>query len=64
MSGGSPIDNLVDAVVDPVKDAGSWIDDKVNEEIPGGWYTVAAATGAYFAPEYFYNNDIRNEMTF
>ena len=42
MSGGSPIDNLVDAVVDPVKDAGSWIDDKVNEEIPGGWITVAA----------------------
>ena len=51
MSGGGFIDNIVDAVVDPVKDAGSWIDDKVNEEIPGGWYTVAAATGAYYAPE-------------
>lgn len=46
MSGGGFIDNVVDAVVDPVKDAGSWIDDKVNEEIPGGWYTVAAVTGA------------------
>lgn len=51
MSGGGFIDNVVDAVVDPVKDAGSWIDDKVNEEIPGGWYTVAAATGMYYAPE-------------
>jgi hypothetical protein len=51
MSGGSPIDNIVDAVTDPLKDAGSWIDDKVNEEIPGGWYTVAAATGMYYAPE-------------
>jgi hypothetical protein len=49
--GGGFIDNIVDAVVDPIKDAGSWIDDKVNEEIPGGWYTVAAATGAYYAPE-------------
>jgi hypothetical protein len=51
MSGGGFIDNIVDTVVDPVKDAGSWIDDKVNEEIPGGWYTVAAVTGAYYAPE-------------
>ncbi len=51
MSGGGVIDNIVDTVTDPIKDAGSWIDDKVNEEIPGGWYTVAAATGAYFAPE-------------
>jgi hypothetical protein len=51
MSGGGFIDNIVDTVTDPLKDAGSWIDDKVNEEIPGGWYTVAAATGAYFAPE-------------
>jgi len=49
--GGGFIDNIVDTVTDPIKDAGSWIDDKVNEEIPGGWYTVAAATGAYFAPE-------------
>jgi hypothetical protein len=48
MSGGGFIDNIVDTVVDPVKDAGSWIDDKVNEEIPGGWYTVAAVTGATY----------------
>lgn len=33
-------------VIESVGDAGSWIDDKVNEEIPGGWYTVAAVTGA------------------
>jgi hypothetical protein len=51
MSGGGFIDNVVDTVTDPLKDAGSWIDDKVNEEIPGGWYTVAAATGMYYAPE-------------
>jgi hypothetical protein len=51
MSGGGFIDNIVDTVTDPVKDAGSWIDDKVNEEIPGGWYTVAAVTGAYYGPE-------------
>ena len=52
MSGGSPVDNFVDAIVDPVKDAGSWIDDKINEEIPGGWITVAAlAGGAYLGAE-------------
>lgn len=52
MSGGSPIDNLVDAVTDPLKDAGSWIDDKVNEEIPAGWLGVAAlAGGAYLGAE-------------
>jgi hypothetical protein len=51
MSGGGFIDNVVDTVTDPLKDAGSWIDDKVNEEIPGGWYTVAAVTGAYYGPE-------------
>jgi len=49
--GGGFIDDVVDSVVDPIKDAGSWVDDKVNEEIPGGWYTVAAATGMYYAPE-------------
>lgn len=52
MSGGSPIDNLVDAVVDPVKDAGSWIDDKVREEVPAGWLGVAALVGgAYLGAE-------------
>jgi hypothetical protein len=52
MSGGGFIDNVVDAVVDPVKDAGSWIDDKVNEEVPMGWLGVAAiAGGAYLGAE-------------
>jgi hypothetical protein len=45
------VDDAVDWVDETVQDAGQWIDDKVNEEIPGGWYTVAAATGAYYAPE-------------
>lgn len=40
------VGDVVGDVVDVVKDAGSWVDDKVNEEIPGGWYTVAAVTGA------------------
>jgi hypothetical protein len=48
MSGGGFIDDIVDTVADPLKDAGSWIDDKVNQEIPGGWYTVAAITGATY----------------
>jgi hypothetical protein len=46
------VGDIVGGAVEAVGDAGSWIDDKVNEEIPGGWYTVAAVTGgAYFAPE-------------
>lgn len=40
------VGDVVSDAVDVVKDAGSWVDDKVNEEIPGGWYTVAAVTGA------------------
>jgi hypothetical protein len=40
------VGDVVSGAVDVVKDAGSWVDDKVNEEIPGGWYTVAAVTGA------------------
>lgn len=48
--GGAVLDAGQD-VIDVVDDAGHWIDDKVNEEIPGGWATVAAATGVYFAPE-------------
>jgi len=43
----SGVGDLVGGAVDIVKDAGSWIDDKVNEEIPGGWVTVAAAATGY-----------------
>ena len=32
-------------------EVGHAVDDLVNDVVPGGWYTVAAATGAYFAPE-------------
>jgi hypothetical protein len=42
---------IEDEIIEPTKELGSSIDDFVNEEIPGGWYTVAAVTGAYFAPE-------------
>jgi hypothetical protein len=42
---------IEDEIIEPAKEFGSSVDDFVNEEIPGGWYTVAAATGAYFAPE-------------
>jgi hypothetical protein len=31
-----------DEIIDPISDAGSDIDDFINEEIPGGWGTVAA----------------------
>jgi hypothetical protein len=50
--GGGIVDDFVDTFTDPIKDAGSWIDDKINEEIPGGWITVAAlAGGAYYGAE-------------
>lgn len=39
-------DFIQDEIIDPIKDVGSDIDDFVNEEIPGGWLTVGAATGA------------------
>ena len=42
---------IEDEIIEPTKELGRSVDDFVNEEIPGGWYTVAAATGAYFAPE-------------
>lgn len=45
---GSSID---DAVIAPVVKAGSQLDDFVNEAIPGGWLTVALATGVYFGAE-------------
>lgn len=39
-------DFLQDEIIDPIKDVGRDIDDFVNDEIPGGWLTVGAATGA------------------
>jgi len=43
-------DFIQDEIIDPIKDVGSDIDDFVNEEIPGGWYTVGAiAGGTYLA---------------
>jgi hypothetical protein len=43
-------DFIQDEIIDPVKEVGRDIDDFVNDEIPGGWYTVgAAAGGAYLA---------------
>lgn len=45
------VGDLGQDVIDVVDDAGHWVDDKVNDEIPGGWATVAAATGMYYAPE-------------
>lgn len=37
-------DFIQDEVIDPISDVGSDIDDFINEEIPGGWGTVVAAT--------------------
>lgn len=42
---GNAIGDVVEGTVDAISDAGSSIDDFVNEEIPGGWYTVGAAAG-------------------
>jgi hypothetical protein len=39
-------DFIQDEIIDPIKDVGRDIDDFVNDEIPGGWLTVGAATGA------------------
>ncbi len=39
------IADVVEPVIDTVKDVGSDVDDFVNEEIPGGWYTVGAVAG-------------------
>lgn len=41
-------DFIQDEIIDPIKDVGSDIDDFVNEEIPGGWYTVGAAAGGAY----------------
>jgi len=43
-------DFIQDEIIDPVKEVGRDVDDFVNEEIPGGWYTVGAiAGGTYLA---------------
>lgn len=43
-------DFIQDEIIDPIKKVGREADDFVNEEIPGGWYTVGAlAGGAYLA---------------
>lgn len=39
-------DFIQDEIIDPIKEVGRDVDDFVNEEIPGGWLTVGAATGA------------------
>lgn len=39
------VGDVLDGAVELVSDAGSAIDDFVNEEIPGGWITVAAVAG-------------------
>jgi hypothetical protein len=41
-------DAIISPVVNEVSNAGSSIDDFVNEEIPGGWALPAIATAAYF----------------
>ena len=43
---GGFIGQVFNPVVDAVKDVGSFVDDAVNDVIPGGWATVAAVTGA------------------
>jgi hypothetical protein len=48
----SAIGDVVDKTVHEVSNATSSIDDFVNDEIPGGWATVAmVAGGYYYAPE-------------
>lgn len=41
-------DFIQDEIIDPVKEVGRDVDDFVNEEIPGGWYTVGAAAGGAY----------------
>lgn len=40
------VGDVVEGVVEAARDAGRDVDDFVNDEIPGGWGTVALATGA------------------
>lgn len=39
-------DFIQDEIIDPIKDVGRDVDSFVRDEIPGGWLTVGAATGA------------------
>ena len=43
--------NPIKAVTNAIGDLGSSVDDLVRDVVPGGWATVAAGTGLYFAPE-------------
>ena len=45
------VGDVVGGAVDVVKDAGSFIDDAVNDVVPGGWLTVAAVAAPYAIPE-------------
>ena len=45
------VSDVVGGAVDVVKDAGSFIDDAVNDVVPGGWLTVAAVAAPYAIPE-------------
>jgi hypothetical protein len=39
---------IQDEIIDPIKEVGRDVDDFVNDEIPGGWYTVGAAAGGAY----------------
>jgi hypothetical protein len=48
MGGNNPISNAIDEVGSAISDVGADVDDFVNEEIPGGWYTVGAVAGGTY----------------
>lgn len=56
------IGGLVGGVVDTVSDLGSEIDDFVNEEIPGGWGTVAVGAGAAYGAGLFDTSAVTPDM--
>lgn len=39
------VGDVIGGAVEAVKDVGSFVDDAVNDVVPGGWLTVGAATG-------------------
>lgn len=46
------VGNIGQNAIDTVKDAGSQLDDFVNENVPGGWAgVILIAAGVYYAPE-------------